>query len=158
MIPTDLQLQIRDAARAFAQAEIAPHAAEWDRTCTVPVHVLRAMGPLGLMGMCVAPEWGGAGADMVSYALAVEEIAAGDCGLCNMMCVNNSPNCAALEEHGTREQKERFLKPLASGAQSSAFLLTEPQAGSDAAALATRAAKKGDRWVIDGTKQFITAG
>lgn len=158
MIPTDLQLQIRDAARAFAQAEIAPHAAEWDRTCTVPVHVLRAMGPLGLMGMCVAPEWGGAGADMVSYALAVEEIAAGDCGLCNMMCVNNSPNCAALEEHGTREQKQRFLRPLATGARSSAFLLTEPQAGSDAAALATRAVKKGDRWVIDGTKQFITAG
>ena len=80
MIPTDLQLRIRDAARAFAQKEIVPHAAEWDRTCTVPVHVLRAMGPLGLMGMCVAPEWGGTGADMVSYALAVEEIAAGDCG------------------------------------------------------------------------------
>jgi butyryl-CoA dehydrogenase len=158
MIPSDLQLQIRDAARAFAQKEIAPFAAAWDRSRTVPVEVLRAMGPLGLMGMCVAPEWGGAGADFVSYALAVEEIAAADCGLCNMMCVNNSPNCAALEEHGTAAQKERFLKPLASGVQSSAFLLTEPQAGSDAAALATRAVKKDDRWVIDGTKQFITAG
>ena len=158
MIPTDLQLQIRDAARAFARKEIVPHAAEWDRTCTVPIHVLRAMGPLGFMGMCVAPEWGGAGADFVSYALAVEEIAAGDCGLCNMMCVNNSPNCAALEDQGTAEQKERFLRPLASGVQSSAFLLTEPQAGSDAAALTTRAVKKGDRWVIEGTKQFITAG
>jgi butyryl-CoA dehydrogenase len=158
MIPSDLQLQIRDAARAFAQAEIAPRAAEWDRGGTVPLEVLRAMGPLGLMGMCVAPEWGGAGADFVSYALAVEEIAAADCGLCNMMCVNNSPNCAALEEHGTAAQKERFLKPLASGAQSSAFLLTEPHAGSDAAALATRAVKKGERWVLEGTKQFITAG
>ena len=158
MIPTELQLQIRDAARAFAQREIAPRAAAWDRTRTVPLEVLRAMGPLGFMGMCVSPEWGGAGADFVSYALAVEEIAAADCGLCNMMCVNNSPNCAALEEHGTAKQKERFLKPLASGAQSSAFLLTEPHAGSDAAALRTRAAKKGDRWVIDGTKQFITAG
>ncbi|HXZ52261.1 MAG TPA: acyl-CoA dehydrogenase family protein [Burkholderiales bacterium] len=158
MIPTELQLQIRNAARAFAQAEIVPRAAEWDRSATVPLEMLRAMGPLGLMGMCVAPEWGGAGADFVSYALAVEEIAAGDCGLCNMMCVNNSPNCAALEEHGTKTQKERFLKPLASGAQSSAFLLTEPHAGSDAAALSTRAAKKGDRWVLDGTKQFITAG
>ncbi len=158
MLPTDLQLQIRDAARAFAQKEIAPHAAGWDRSCTVPIDVLRAMGPLGFMGMCVAPEWGGAGADFVSYALAVEEIAAGDCGLCNMMCVNNSPNCAALEEHGTAAQKERFLRPLATGAQSSAFLLTEPQAGSDAAALATRAVKKGDRWVLEGTKQFITAG
>jgi butyryl-CoA dehydrogenase len=108
--------------------------------------------------MCVAPEWGGAGADFVSYALAVEEIAAGDCGLCNMMCVNNSPNCAALEEHGTETQKERFLRPLASGVQSSAFLLTEPHAGSDAAALRTRAVKKGERWEIEGTKQFITAG
>jgi len=158
MIPTDLQLQIRDAARVFAQKEIAPHAAQWDRTCTVPIDVLRAMGPLGFMGMCVAPEWGGAGADFVSYALAVEEIAAGDCGLCNMMCVNNSPNCAALEDHGTDAQKEKFLRPLASGVQSSAFLLTEPQAGSDAAALKTRAVKRSDRWVIDGTKQFITAG
>jgi len=158
MIPTDLQLQIRDAARAFAQAEIAPHAAAWDRSATVPLDVLRAMGPLGLMGMCVAPEWGGAGADFVSYALAVEEIAAGDCGLCNMMCVNNSPNCAALEEHGTQAQKEKFLRPLATGAQSSAFLLTEPQAGSDAAALTTRAVKKGGRWVLEGIKQFITAG
>jgi alkylation response protein AidB-like acyl-CoA dehydrogenase len=158
MIPTDLQLQIRDAALAFAQAEIAPHAAAWDRGRTVPVEVLRAMGPLGLMGMCVAPEWGGAGADFVSYALAVEEIAAADCGLCNMMCVNNSPNCAALEEHGTEAQKETFLRPLASGAQSSAFLLTEPHAGSDAAAISTRAVKRGDRWVMEGTKQFITAG
>jgi alkylation response protein AidB-like acyl-CoA dehydrogenase len=158
VIPSEVQLQIRDAARAFAQAEIVPHAAHWDRTCTVPVHVLRAMGPLGLMGMCVSQKWGGAGADFVSYALAVEEIAAGDCGLCNMMCVNNSPNCAALEDHGTPEQKEKFLRPLASGAQSSAFLLTEPQAGSDAAALKTRAVKKGERWVLEGVKQFITAG
>jgi butyryl-CoA dehydrogenase len=158
MLFSDVQLQIRAAARAFAQKEIVPHAADWDRTSTVPVHVLRAMGPLGFMGMCVAAQWGGAGADFVSYALAVEEIAAGDCGLCNIMCVNNSPNCAALEEHGTTAQKEKFLRPLASGARSSAFLLTEPQAGSDAAALTTRAVKKGDRWVLDGTKQFITAG
>jgi alkylation response protein AidB-like acyl-CoA dehydrogenase len=158
MIPSEEQRHIRDAARAFAQKEIVPHAAQWDRDCTVPVDVLRAMGPLGLMGMCVAPEWGGAGADFVSYALATEEIAAGDCGLCNMMCVNNSPNCAMLDEHGTGAQKERFLRPLASGRQSSAFLLTEPQAGSDASALTTRAVKKGDRYVIHGTKQFITAG
>ncbi|MGE5824553.1 MAG: acyl-CoA dehydrogenase family protein [Bacteroidota bacterium] len=158
MIPSELQLQVRDAARAFARAEIAPRAAEWDRSGTVPIEVLRAMGPLGFMGMCVSPEWGGAGADFVSYALTVEEIAAADCGLCNMMCVNNSPNCAALEDHGTVAQKERFLRPLSSGAQSSAFLLTEPHAGSDAAALKTRAVKRSDRWVIDGTKQFITAG
>jgi butyryl-CoA dehydrogenase len=158
MIPSDEQRRIRDAARAFAQREIAPFAAEWDRTGTVAVEVLRRMGPLGLMGMCVAPEWGGAGADFVSYSLATEEIAAADCGLCNMMCVNNSPNCAALEDHGTAAQKERFLRPLATGAQSSAFLLTEPEAGSDAAALRTRAVRRGDRYLLNGTKQFITAG
>jgi len=151
-------VQVRDAARAFARKAIVPHAAEWDRSCTVPLEVLRAMGPLGLMGMCVAPRWGGAGADFVSYALATEEIAAGDCGLANMMCVNNSPNCAALEDHGSEAQKERFLRPLAAGLQSSAFLLTEPQAGSDAAALTTRAEKKGGRYVLNGVKQFITAG
>jgi butyryl-CoA dehydrogenase len=152
------QLQIREAARAFAQKEIVPHAAQWDRSATVPLEVLRKMGPLGLMGMCVEPRWGGAGAEFISYALATEEIAAGDCGLANMMCVNNSPNCAALADHGSKAQKEKFLRPLASGAQSSAFLLTEPQAGSDAAALTTRAVKKGDRWVLNGVKQFITAG
>lgn len=158
MILTEEQMHVRDAARAFALKEIVPHAAQWDRDCTVPMDVLRAMGPLGLMGMCVAPQWDGAGADFVSYALATEEIAAGDCGLCNMMCVNNSPNCAMLEEHGSDAQKERFLRPLASGRQSSAFLLTEPQAGSDASALVTRAVKKGGRYVLHGTKQFITAG
>ncbi len=158
MLPTDEQERIREAARAFALREIIPHAARWDRDCTVPVDVLRAMGRLGLMGMCISPEWGGVGADFVSYALAVEEIAAGDCGLCNMMCVNNSPNCAAIADHGTPEQKERFLRPLASGVQSSAFLLTEPQAGSDASALLTRAVRRGDRYVLNGTKQFITAG
>jgi len=155
---SDAQLQIRDAARAFAQKAIVPQAADWDRRCSVPLEVLRAMGPLGLMGMCVDPRWGGAGTDFVSYALATEEIAAGDCGLANMMCVNNSPNCAALEDHGSEAQKEAFLRPLATGAQSSAFLLSEPQAGSDAAALTTRAVKKGDRWVLNGVKQFITAG
>ncbi|MSQ21174.1 MAG: acyl-CoA dehydrogenase [Betaproteobacteria bacterium] len=158
MILSDAQLQIQDAARRFAQREIVPNAAEWDCTCTVPAHLLREMGKLGLMGMCIDPAWGGAGADWVSYVVAVEEIAAGDCGLCNMMCVNNSPNCAAIEEYGTPEQKERFLRPLASGEQSSVFLLTEPDAGSDAAAIRTRATQQGDRFVLNGTKQFITAG
>lgn len=158
MILSDSQLQVQDAARRFARREIIPCAAEWDRTCTVPAHLLREMGKLGLMGMCIDPAWGGAGADWVSYVVAVEEIAAGDCGLCNMMCVNNSPNCAAIEEYGTPEQKDRFLRPLASGEQSSAFLLTEPDAGSDASAIKTRARRKGDRFVLNGAKQFITAG
>ncbi len=158
MILSPLQLQIQDTARRFAQREIVPYAAEWDRTCTVPAHLLRDMGKLGLMGMCIDPAWGGAGADWVSYVVAVEEIAAGDCGVCNMMCVNNSPNCAAIEEYGTSEQKEQFLRPLASGEQSSAFLLTEPDAGSDAAAIQTRAVRQGDRYTLSGTKQFVTAG
>ena len=158
MLPTEEQERIRDAARAFAQREILPYAAAWDRECALPVDVLRAMGGLGLMGMCIAPEWGGTGADFVSYAMVVEEIAAADCGLCNMMCVNNSPNCAAIADHGTPDQKEQFLRPLASGAQSSAFLLTEPQAGSDASALLTRAVRRGEIYVLNGTKQFITAG
>ncbi|MSQ66846.1 MAG: acyl-CoA dehydrogenase [Gammaproteobacteria bacterium] len=158
MVLTDEQAQIRAATRLFAQREIVPYAAAWDRDCAVPLAVLRAMGGVGLMGLCVDPAWGGAGADFVSYALAVEEIAHGDCGVCNMMCVNNSPNCAALTDHGTPDQKERFLRPLAGGVQHSAFLLTEPQAGSDAAALQTRAVRKADRYLLNGTKQFITAG
>ncbi len=158
MILTSLQVQIQEAARRFARREIIPHAAEWDRTCTVPAHLLAKMGELGLMGMCIDPAWGGAGADWVSYVAAVEEIAAGDCGLCNMMCVNNSPNCAAIQEYGSPEQKDRFLRPLARGAQSSAFLLTEPDAGSDASALRTRAVRDGNRFILNGSKQFITAG
>ena len=128
MLLTDEQEQLRAATRRFAQREIVQQAAEWDRNGGAPISVLRAMGELGLMGLCVDPAWGGAGADFLSYALAVEEIAAGDCGLCNMMCVNNSPNCAAIVDHGTPDQKERFLRPLAMGVKSSAFLLTEPHA------------------------------
>jgi len=158
MILNEQQEQIRDMVRAFVRAEIAPHAADWDREHTVPIDVLRRMGGLGLMGMCIDPDWGGAGLDYVSYALAVEEVAAGDCGLCNMMCANNAPNGAAIADHGTEEQKQRFLKPLATGAQHSAFLLTEPHAGSDAAAISTRAERNGDHYMLNGTKQFITAG
>ena len=158
MLLTDEQEQLRAATRRFAQREIVQQAAEWDRNGSAPISVLRAMGELGLMGLCVDPAWGGAGADFLSYALAVEEIAAGDCGLCNMMCVNNSPNCAAIADHGTSDQKERFLRPLAMGVQSSAFLLTEPHAGSDAAALLTQAVRTGERYRLNGTKQFITAG
>ena len=158
MLLTDEQEHLRAATRRFAQREIVQQAAEWDRNGSAPTSVLRAMGKLGLMGLCVDPAWGGTGADFLSYALAVEEIAAGDCGLCNMMCVNNSPNCAAIVDHGTPDQKERFLRPLAMGVQSSAFLLTEPHAGSDAAALLTQAVRTGDRYRLNGTKQFITAG
>jgi butyryl-CoA dehydrogenase len=110
------------------------------------------------MGMCVPAEWGGAEAGMVSYVLALEEIAAADGGLSTVMSVNNSPDCAALLAYGSPEQKERWLKPLARGEMLGAFCLTEPQAGSDASNLKTRAERRGNGWVLNGVKQFITSG
>lgn len=158
MILSEQQTLVRDMARDFARREIVPQAAQWDRDRFVPLETLRQMGGLGMMGLCVAEEWGGAGADFVSYALLTEEIAAGDGGLCNMMCVVNAPICAAIEDFGSDAQKETFLRPLASGQKLGAFLLTEPQAGSDASKLLTRAELKGDRYVLNGLKQFVTAG
>ncbi|WP_341704102.1 acyl-CoA dehydrogenase family protein, partial [Ferrovibrio sp.] len=120
--------------------------------------LLAEMGGLGLLGMGVPEEWGGAGADFVAYVLALEEIAAADGAVSTIMSVNNSPVCAALLRYGSAAQKERYLKPLARGEWIGAFCLTEPQAGSDASALKTRARRDGDRWVISGVKQFITSG
>jgi alkylation response protein AidB-like acyl-CoA dehydrogenase len=116
------------------------------------------MAGLGFMGMLVPEEWGGAGADHVSYALAIEEVAAGDGAVSTIMSVHNSVACMPILKFGTAEQKERFLRPLAEGRMLGAFCLTEPQAGSDAAALRTRAVRDGDHWVLNGTKQFITNG
>jgi butyryl-CoA dehydrogenase len=152
------QAGIREMARRFARSEIVPHAGRWDREERVPAETLRKMGKLGLMGVCVPEEWGGAGADFVSYAAAMEEIAYGDAGVANVMAATNSPVAAALVAYGNEKQKARFLKPLASGEAVAAFLLSEPQAGSDAANIATRAERKGDSYVIRGTKNFITAG
>ncbi len=156
---TEDQSMIRDMARNFSQEELAPGAAERDRTAAVPRHLLERMGELGLMGMCVPEEFGGAGADYVSYALALEEIAAGDGALSTVMSVNNAPVCAALLRYGSKAQQERFLVPCAKGEIIGAFCLTEPQAGSDASALKTRAVRKAEGgWVINGVKQFITSG
>lgn len=156
---TEDQNMIRDMARSFAAEELAPGAAERDRTAAVPRHLLERMGELGLMGMCVPEEFGGAGADYLSYALALEEIAAGDGALSTVMSVNNAPVCAALLRYGSKAQQERFLLPCAKGEIIGAFCLTEPQAGSDASALKTRAVRKADGgWVINGVKQFITSG
>lgn len=152
------QQMVRDMARDFAREKLAPGAAERDRTAEPPRNLLREMGALGLMGMGVPEEWDGAGADFVSYVLALEEIAAADGAVSTIMSVNNSPVCAALLRYGTPAQKERFLKPLARGEWIGAFCLTEPQAGSDASALKTRARRDGDGWVINGVKQFITSG
>lgn len=155
---TEDQIMIRDAARAFAQGELAPGALERDRTGKPPLDLLRQMGELGLMGMTVDEKWGGAGTDFVSYVLALMEIAAADGAVSTIMSVNNSPCCAALSRYGNDEQREQWLKPMAAGEIIGAFCLTEPQAGSDASALKTRAIRDGDDWVINGTKQFITSG
>jgi len=155
---TEDQSIIRDMARQFATEQLAPEAAERDRTCELPRSVVEEMGALGFMGVTVDPEWGGAGADYVGYVLAIEAIAGGDGGLSTLMSLTNSPVAAILETYGTKEQKERYLKPIATGRMVASFALTEPQAGSDASNLKTRANRKGNHWVINGTKQFISAG
>ncbi len=152
------QQAIRDMARDFARREITPFAADWDRREHVPLETLGKMGALGLMGVCVPPQWGGSGADFVSYVTAMEEIAYGDAGVANMMAATNSPYNAAILAYGTDRQKEEFLRPAASGRELAAFLLSEPQVGSDAANLKTRAVRRGDHYVIDGMKNFITSG
>ncbi|HEX6980535.1 MAG TPA: acyl-CoA dehydrogenase family protein [Alphaproteobacteria bacterium] len=155
---TEAQSLIRDTARQFARERLAPFAAEWDRTATFPKDAIAEMGRLGFMGMLVPEEWGGAGADHVAYAAALEEIAAGDGSCSTIMSVHNSVVCMPILKFGTREQKERFLKPLARGDILGAFCLTEPQAGSDAGAIKTRARRDGNHWVLNGTKQFISSG
>jgi alkylation response protein AidB-like acyl-CoA dehydrogenase len=148
---------IRDATRDFVRKEIAPFAAEWDRAGGVPLDTVRRAGALGLFGVCVPPEWGGAGADFLAYVLATEELAYGDAGVCNMISATNAFGWK-LRDHGTAEQKARWLRPVASGHELAALLYTEPQAGSDAANQQTRAVRRADRWVINGTKSFITNG
>lgn len=158
MIPSQEQEMIRDLARNFVQNEISPFAQQWEQSEQIPVHVLKALGQIGLMGMTTPTEWGGSETDLVSYIIATEELAAGDCGVCNMMNVHNSPVCAVLRDYGNPEQKNNLLPDMASGALFGAFLLTEPEAGSDASALTTKAVLKGDKYILNGTKQFITGG
>ncbi|HET6194666.1 MAG TPA: acyl-CoA dehydrogenase family protein [Acetobacteraceae bacterium] len=158
MLLTEEQILIRDTARAFAREQVLPNVRAWEAAGEIPRPLLGEMGKLGFLGMTVPAEWGGAGADMVSYVLALEEIAAADGGLSTVMSVNNSPDCAALLTYGSPEQKDKWLKPLARGEILGAFCLTEPHAGSDASNLKTRAVKKGNGWVLNGTKQFITSG
>ena len=158
MLLTEEQTMIRDMARAFAQEQLAPHAADWDRDSTFPREALVQMGELGLLGMLVPEVYDGAEVDHVAYALALEEIAAGDGSTSTIMSVHNSVACMPICKYGNEEQKERFLKPLARGELIGAFCLTEPQAGSDAAALRCRAVRDGDDYVLEGTKQFITSG
>jgi len=155
---TENQRQIRDMARQFAQRELAPTVAERDRVARFPREAFAQMGDLGMLGMTVPVEFGGAGTDYVSYALAIMEIAAADGASSTSFQVHNSLVCLPLLKHGTADQKERYLRPLALGEQLGAFCLTEPGAGSDAAAITTRAKKVGNKFVLNGTKQFITSG
>ncbi len=158
MILNEEQQMIRDMARQFAQERLVPNAEEWDREARFPKEALDEMAQLGMLGMMVPPEWDGAGTDCVSYAMALEEIAAGDGAVSAIMSVHNSVGCMPILRYGTEEQKEKYLKPFARGEMIGCFCLTEPQAGSDASALKTTARRDGNKWVIDGAKQFITNG
>jgi butyryl-CoA dehydrogenase len=158
MIPGAEQALIRDTARSFAAARLRPFAAERDRTGKFPADAVAEMGKLGFLGMLVPERYDGAGADHVSYAMAMEEVAAGDGACSTIMGVHNSTGCVPVLRFGTEEQKQRFLRPMARGEQLAAFCLTEPEAGSEASAIRTRAQKRGNRYVLNGTKQFITGG
>ncbi len=158
MLLTEEQEQVRAVAREFAQRSLAPYSAEWDREAKFPRSALRELGKLGFMGMTVPPEWDGAGADYVAYALALEEVAAGDGAVSTIMSGHNSVGCMPLVEYGTLEQKEKYLRPMARGELLSAFCLTEPQGGSDASAIRTRAEHRRGTYILNGTKQYITSG
>lgn len=158
MILSELQQQIREMARSFARERLAPGAAERDRKHRFPREELQEMGALGLLGMLVPEAYGGSDTGVLAYAAAVEEIAAGDGPCSTIMSVHSSVGCVPILKFGTEEQKERFLPRLASGEWIGGFALTEPQAGSDASNLKTRARRDGDHYVIDGAKQFITSG
>ena len=158
MLLSQEQRLVRDTMRAFAQEKLAPNAARWDRESHFPQAELRALGEVGALGMVVPERWGGAGMDYVSLAVALEEIAAGDGATSTIVSVQNSVVCGPIAAFGTEAQKEQYLRPLASGTKLGCFCLTEPQVGSDAAALATRAERDGDGFVLNGVKQFITSG
>ncbi|OWV78604.1 acyl-CoA dehydrogenase [Rhizobium sp. N122] len=158
MILSDLQQQISDLARDFARDRLAPGAAKRDREHLFPREELKEMGELGLLGMLVPEAYGGSDTGVVAYAAALEEIAAGDGPCSTIMSVHSSVGCVPILKFGTEEQRQRFLPKLASGEWIGGFALTEPQAGSDASNLKTRARRDGDHYVIEGAKQFITSG
>lgn len=155
---TEEQIAVRDAAREFARTELLPGVIERDEHQKFPKEQIRKMGELGFMGMMTAPEYGGGGMDTVSYVLAMEEISKIDASASVVMSVNNSLVCAGLEKHGTEEQKQKYLRPLASGEVIGAFCLSEPEAGSDATQQHTTAIDMGDYYLLNGTKNWITNG
>lgn len=149
---------IRDAARDFAQNELLPGVIERDENQAFPHEQIKKMGELGFMGMMVSPEYGGGGMDTVSYVLAMEEISKIDASASVVMSVNNSLVCWGLEKFGNEEQKQKYLKPLATGEIIGAFCLSEPEAGSDATSQKTTAKDMGDHYLLNGTKNWITNG
>lgn len=155
---TEEQLMIQKAARDFAQSELLPGVIERDETETFPADQIKQMGELGFMGMMVDPKYGGSGLDTVSYVLAMEEISKVDASASVVMSVNNSLVCWGIQTYGTEEQKEKYLPRLASGEIIGAFCLSEPEAGSDATSQKTTAIDKGDHYLVNGTKNWITNG
>tara|TARA_R110001592_G_scaffold72390_3_gene221250 strand:+ start:156249 stop:157391 length:1143 start_codon:yes stop_codon:yes gene_type:complete len=155
---TEEHLMIQQAARDFAQNELLPGVIERDSKQEFPAEQIKKMGELGFMGMMVDPKYNGAGLDTISYVLAMEEISKVDASASVVMSVNNSLVCWGLEKFGTEEQKEKYLKPLAAGEKIGAFCLSEPEAGSDATSQRTTAIDKGDHYVINGNKNWITNG
>jgi len=152
------QRMVRDMVREFVDAEIVPQAAEWDREARFPNEVFGQLGELGLFGMMVPEEYGGAGLDGISNCLVLEELGRGDASTCVAISVTNSVYCAPILHYGTEEQKERWLVPCASGEWLGAFSLSEPDVGSDAGALRTVADRSGDEYVLNGSKAWVTSG
>ncbi len=155
---TDTQRMFQDSVRQFADHELLPIAAHVDEQAEFPQESIRKMGELGLMGVCIPTPYGGAGADAVCYALAVEEVSRASAAHGVIMSVNNSLYGHPLQVYGTEEQKRRFLAPVAGGEAMGCFCLSEPGSGSDAAALQTRLRRDGDSYVLSGTKSFVTNG
>lgn len=155
---SDEQLMIRKVAREFAESELLPGVIERDKNASYPKEEIRKMQEVGLLGMTVHPDYGGGGMDSLAYVLAMEEISKIDPSCAVVMSVNNSLVCWGLEKYGTEEQKEKYLRPLASGLKLGAFCLSEPEAGSDATHQHTTAEDKGDHYLLNGTKNWITNG
>jgi alkylation response protein AidB-like acyl-CoA dehydrogenase len=155
---TDEQRMIRDSARDFALQELKPHAAQWEKDGWIADSAIAKLGELGLLGMMVPDEWGGSYTDYIAYALAIEEIAAGDGATSALVSVHSSVGCGPILKYGDAAQKQRYLSDMAQGKSIGCFCLTEPQAGSEAHNLKTRAILDGSSWVLNGAKQFITNG
>ncbi len=155
---TEDQRMIRDTARVFAREQLAPNAARWDLEGALPRDMISKMGELGLLGMVVPDTWGGSYTDYVAYALAIEEVAVGCASTATLMSVHSSVGCGPILKYGTEAQQREWLPEMAAGRKIGAFCLTEPQAGSEAHNLKTRAVLQDGKWVLNGTKQFTTNG